>query len=65
MLQEIFQPFFSARPGGIGLGLSVVQRVIKQHQGSISVKSEVGEGSCFTLNLPCRDIYDAEDSRRG
>jgi signal transduction histidine kinase len=64
MLQEIFQPFFSARPGGIGLGLSVVQRVIKQHQGSISVKSEVGEGSCFTLNLPCRDMDDAEDSRR-
>jgi signal transduction histidine kinase len=49
---EIFRPFFSLRPGGIGLGLAIVQRIMKQHQGSISVKSAPGEGARFTLQFP-------------
>jgi signal transduction histidine kinase len=51
-LHEIFRPFVSLRPEGIGLGLAVVQRILKQHQGSIFVRSTLGRGSRFTLELP-------------
>jgi signal transduction histidine kinase len=56
MLKEIFKPFYTSRSGGIGLGLSIVQRIIKEHRGTIAVQSKVGEGACFTLNLPTQGI---------
>jgi signal transduction histidine kinase len=37
---------------GVGLGLSVVYGIIRDHQGDITVKSEVGKGTCFTIKLP-------------
>jgi|Deesub1362B_J571_1020462.scaffolds.fasta_scaffold03380_2 signal transduction histidine kinase len=55
-LNLIFHPFYSSKPEGIGLGLSVVQRIMKQHRGSITVDSEMGKGSSFTLTLPCAEI---------
>lgn len=58
-LLDIFHPFYSSKEGGIGLGLSIVQRIIKQHHGSVSVKSTLGRGSCFTLSLPCAGAQDA------
>ena len=52
-LGKIFQPFFSAKKGkGIGLGLSITERIIKNHGGTISVQSEPGEGTTFTIRLP-------------
>jgi signal transduction histidine kinase len=51
-IQEIFRPFVSLRPDGIGLGLAVVQRILKQHQGSLAADSTPGRGSRFTLELP-------------
>jgi PAS domain S-box-containing protein len=52
-LDKIFQPFFSAKKGkGIGLGLSITERIIKNHGGTISVKSEPSEGTTFTIRLP-------------
>ncbi|PJG59361.1 sensor histidine kinase [Aeromonas cavernicola] len=51
-LNQIFEPFFTTRPRGTGLGLAVVQSVVKAHQGEVSVASVPGEGSCFTLSLP-------------
>lgn len=53
-LDEIFDPFFTTgKPGeGTGLGLSVSLGIIEKHGGSISVESEVGHGSTFTLRLP-------------
>lgn len=49
---RIFEPFYTTRSNGTGLGLAVVQAVIQAHQGSIQVSSVVGEGTCFTVSLP-------------
>lgn len=51
-LQKIFQPFFSTRKGGSGLGLPTTRRIIEAHQGNIDVDSEPGRGTKFTIHLP-------------
>jgi PAS domain S-box-containing protein len=52
-LSKIFQPFFSAKKGkGIGLGLSICDRIIQNHGGTISVRSKPGEGTSFQIQLP-------------
>ena len=57
-LPHIFERFYRADPSrdgrneGAGLGLSLVQWIVEQHHGRIEVKSEPGEGSCFTVRLP-------------
>jgi two-component system, NtrC family, sensor kinase len=54
VLKKIFQPFFTTKPTGIGtgLGLSLSYDIVKAHGGDIRVKSEEGEGSEFTIQLP-------------
>lgn len=52
-LEKIFQPFFSAKKGkGIGLGLSICERIIQNHGGKIMVDSKLGEGTIFKIELP-------------
>jgi two-component system NtrC family sensor kinase len=55
-IDRIFEPFFTTKaPGrGTGLGLSVSQRIVKQHAGYFRVESQAGEGSAFTVVLPAK-----------
>ena len=56
-LEHIFQPFFTTKPHGqgIGLGLSICQRIILNHKGEIHVTSQLGKGTTFTVRLPRGD----------
>jgi len=51
-LGRIFEPFFSTKAQGAGLGLAVVQQIVQEHGGEISATSVVGQGSTFTMRLP-------------
>jgi hypothetical protein len=52
ILESLFQPFFTTKVGGTGLGLSVSQKIIHDHGGDIAVRSKPGAGSSFTISLP-------------
>ncbi len=52
-LDRIFEPFFTTRPDGTGLGLAIVNKVVRAHGGEMRVKSVLGQGSTFTVLLPC------------
>ncbi|MBS3917819.1 MAG: GAF domain-containing protein [Deltaproteobacteria bacterium] len=51
-IDKLFDPFFSTKEGGIGLGLSITHRIIDQHHGKIEVESSPGNGTLFTVWLP-------------
>jgi signal transduction histidine kinase len=51
-LTRIFNPFFTTRPGGTGLGLPAVRRIARAHGGRVDVSSSPGKGSTFTIRLP-------------
>ncbi len=54
-LPHIFEPFFSTKPEGSGIGLALVHRVVQDHGGDVEVRSEPGAGTTFTLRVPLRD----------
>lgn len=57
---HIFEPFYTTRQQGTGLGLAVVQAVVQAHQGYISVASTPGQGACFVITVP---VQKAEGSK--
>lgn len=56
-LQHVFDPFFTTRHGGVGLGLSIVQQIVQEHGGTIDVRSEPGAGTAFVIRLPSPDSH--------
>jgi signal transduction histidine kinase len=51
-LNTIFNPFFTTKPQGVGLGLAIVAKIVDEHGGKISVESEAGRGSVFRIQIP-------------
>ncbi len=51
-LSKIFDPYFTSKPSGSGLGLAISYSIIKNHDGLINVKSELGRGAAFSIYLP-------------
>ncbi len=52
VLERIFDPYFSTKEVGTGLGLPIAKKIIEEHGGSIQVESEVGKGTLITIRLP-------------
>jgi signal transduction histidine kinase len=51
-LPQIFEAYHSSRPRGSGLGLPTAKRIVEAHKGTITVNSEIGKGTSFTIRLP-------------
>jgi signal transduction histidine kinase len=51
-LENIFNPFFTTKPEGIGFGLAIISKIVDEHGGRITVESTPGEGSVFRIHLP-------------
>jgi two-component system sensor histidine kinase HydH len=61
--EEIFNPFVTTKKSGVGLGLSIVSKIIDGHYGSIHVENAVGGGAAFTLFFPLTHVDDAEEQQ--
>ena len=55
ILHRIFEPFYTTKKKGTGLGLMIVQRIVRAHGGRIELESDVGKGTTFRLWFPCRE----------
>ena len=68
-LEEIFNPFFTTKTTGSGLGLSISNQIVRDHRGYIDVESQLNKGSSFFVNLPVNQNHpkrrkdDSEDDR--
>lgn len=63
-LEDIFNPFFTTKKDGSGLGLSISHQIVQEHGGYIVVESQVGKGTTFFINLPVRQPDHQEEKDR-
>src|SRR6185369_4979392 len=59
---RIFEPFFTRRANGLGLGLFSCKRIVEDHGGELRVASAPGQGACFTVRLPAAGEGSADGS---
>ncbi len=52
VLPHVFDPYFTTRPSGVGLGLAIAHRIVQGHQGSLDVESQIGSGTTMIVRLP-------------
>jgi len=68
-MKQIFEPFYTTKKKGSGLGLMIVQRIVRDHGGGIELESRVGEGSTFRIRLPLHErgprLLSAGDASEG
>jgi signal transduction histidine kinase len=63
--KKIFDPLFTTKAKGVGLGLSVCKTIIERHEGDIKVKSQVGKGTTFIISLPTEKILATSTATKG
>jgi hypothetical protein len=54
-LSKIFNPFYTTKQSGTGLGMGIAKKVMEAHRGRIEVRSKVGSGTEFSLSIPLSD----------
>ena len=59
-MERLFEPLFTTKAKGIGLGLAISKTIVENHLGSIAVQSDLGKGTTFTIKLPIH--YNEEDN---
>ncbi len=64
-MDKLFEPFYTTKPEGTGLGLTIVSRLIEQNRGRLGVQSARGEGTTFTISLPAAGGSGAADDQPG
>jgi PAS domain S-box-containing protein len=61
-LEAIFKPFFTTKSSGTGLGLAIIQKIVEEHGGTIDIKSEIGKGTIFAINLPAKQFEEPKNN---
>ena len=59
-IENIFNPFFTTKKGGSGLGLSISHQIVQEHAGYMAVESKIGQGTSFYINLPVSPLSQKE-----
>jgi signal transduction histidine kinase len=54
-LSRVFEPYFTTKSGGSGLGLLIVRRIVREHGGELAIESSEGKGLTLTIRLPFLD----------
>ena len=64
-MSKVFDPYFTTKESGSGLGLLIVRRIVREHGGEIDIVNNQGRGLALTIRLPLRDRRPANVERGG